>query len=195
MIGLLRGKIYSIAEDYVIVDINGVGYKVENNAPFRLGLEGNEVELFIHTHVREVELRLFGFKEKVELQLFEKLLNVHGVGPKAAMQIVSTHSVGQILIAIENNDPDLLAVKGVGKKTLAKVILDLKGKLEGIAGKAEGDNPPGQLSISDPNPELAQALESLGFRPSDYDSIAKKIDPNLTFSEQVKQALSLLRQV
>lgn len=193
MIRLLRGKIFSIEDDYAIIDVNGVGYKVENNAPFRLGLEGMDVELNIHTHVKETELRLFGFKENIELQLFEKLLDVHGVGPKAAMLIVSAHSPGQILRAIETNDPSVLAVKGVGKKTLAKVIIELKGKLEGIISDDSTSGGQQHLVQTENDTEIVQALESLGFSSKDYESISSKIDPDLTFSEQVKQALKLLR--
>jgi Holliday junction DNA helicase RuvA len=198
MISLLKGKILNVKDDYLVLDVNGVGYKVEHNAPFRLGLEGSKVSLHIYTHVRENELRLFGFGEEIELRLFEKLLTVSGIGPKSAMQIISTHSPMQIITAINNNDPSLITVKGVGLKSLAKIAIELKGKLEDLEQMvptrthAQKEDKKSQIEISSQQEELAQALDNLGFQKRYYKAILSKIDHDVSFSDQVKQALKLL---
>lgn len=201
MIGFLKGKIISLRSDYLLIDVAGVGYKVESFAPFRLGLEGAETEVFIHTWVKETEFRLFGFSSELEVALFERLLTVSGVGPKAAMLLVSNYSLGQILQAVELGDASALRVKGVGTKTLAKVVIELKGKLTDIktslgaepaeiSANTSASQRPDQPALID---ELTEALMSLGFRPADYEAYLPQIDREQAFAAQIKQALKLIR--
>ncbi len=199
MITQLTGKITEMQSDYLILDVNGVGYKVESFAPFRLGLEGTEVQIRTYTHVRETELRLFGFANAAELELFERLLQVSGVGPKTAMLLVSNFSVKYIIQAVQIEDPKALAVKGVGTKTLAKVVIELKGKLTDLASRLGTDNGESystgnsQLTLEAKHSDLSAALDSLGYKPLDYKDILEKIDSDGTLANQVKQALQLLR--
>jgi Holliday junction DNA helicase RuvA len=192
MIGLLKGEIIDSGEDYLIISAGGVGYKVETEAPHRLGLEGQDVEVRIYTHVREREIRLFGFPSKNELNIFEKLLDVSGVGPKSAMSIVSTYSVGQIISAIKNDEPKKLKVKGVGKKTLAKVAIELSGKLDEFSlGKEEAGEE--QIVIAaEEHDELISALESLGYQRDQVEDVIPEVDTEESISVQIKQALKLL---
>jgi len=189
MIANLTGKITVIKNNYLVLEVNGVGYKVENYAPYRLGLEGAEVKLEIYTHVSERELRLFGFGNINELELFEKLLGVSGVGPKSAMILISTFSVRQIVEAIINKDPSTIVTKGISSKTSAKVIIELSGKVENFTlGEA---NKSKSISLR-PESDLISALENLGYLHKDFSEILKQVDNNLAFSAQLKMALALL---
>lgn len=211
MINYLRGKVLEIRGDHLVLDVSGVGYKVENHAPFRLGLEGQEVALHIYTHVKETELRLFGFSSYLELTLFEHLLDVSGVGPKSAMAVISNYSARQILHAIKTADASGIRVKGVGAKTLAKIVIELKGKTEDVermliqherqvaVGKATETNaidtaPSSKVELSGTyDSDLASALANLGYKPHDFSPILPKVDLDKPFAEQIKQALQLLR--
>lgn len=198
MIAYLKGKILQLNTDHIILDVSGVGYKVESYAPFRLGLEGNDAEVFVHTWLRERELRLFGFSTYAEQLLFEKLLTVSGVGPKAGMLIVSNYSVGQVLSAIETAAPEALRVKGVGSKTLAKVVIELRGKVDDVKLRGQGsesESAPQQQLVKPnlPVDELTQALISLGFSKQDVDSLADNVDKSQPFADQIRQSLKLLR--
>lgn len=197
MIAQLTGKVSEIAGNYLILDVNGVGYKVESFAPFRLGSEGQLATIRIYTHVRETELRLFGFTNKAELEVFEKLLEVSGVGPKTAMQLVSNFSVGQLLQAVMLGDAKSLTIKGVGQKTLAKIVIELKGKLDSISlaqvSQAENLVAGGNNQLAAANSDLQEALFSLGYKPHDFAEVIKKIDAQLPLAEQLREALKLLR--
>lgn len=198
MIIKLKGKIDFLGNNFLIMMVGGVGYKVESAAPFRLGLEGTETEIYTYTHVAERELRLFGFGSLQELELFEKLLTVSGVGPKSAMLLVSSYSVRQITAAIKFAQPERLVVKGVGSKTLAKIIIELRGKLDNLLPEIPGDQAQTvstELTEEDvsPDQDLISALNSLGYKEFDYRSILSKIDKEQSISQQLKQALQLLR--
>lgn len=210
MIGMLTGEIVELAADYLLLDVNGVGYRVEHAAPFRLGLEGQRCKCYIHTHVRETEMRLFGFHTQAELSLFEVLLDVNGVGPRTAMLIVSHYSPAQILRAVRIGDAAALAVKGVGKKTLAKIMLELEGKLEknpqfaqwakqenlqlGTAQQEQAAAQKAPKVVAEaPSRDLELALQSLGFRAQDYQQVVANIPETGALSEQLRLALRELR--
>lgn len=199
MIGKLTGKVEELALDYLILDVNGVGYKVESYAPYRLGLEGRDVALYIHTHVKETELRLFGFQTKLELGLFELLLGVSGVGPKSAMLICSHYSPEQLRQAAVEGDAGRIKVKGVGKKTVSKIMLELKDKLGNLVANAGGGSEVPKFVKAEPKSEVEEeqtelqlALTSLGYSAQEVRNIEAKVDTSVAFSEQIKQALQLL---
>jgi Holliday junction DNA helicase RuvA len=171
MIGYLKGKIIDKGIDRLIVDVSGVGYEVSLPANFKLS--GEEVEFFVHTHVREDQLSLFGFATKEELAFFKNLLSVSGIGPKVALAIVGSAPLGQLTDSISKGDPSLLsAVSGVGKKTAEKAVIELKGKL-GYIGT-------GDIFTDSGADEVIKALYGLGFqRPEIVDGL-KKIPAELT---------------
>jgi Holliday junction DNA helicase RuvA len=184
MIGFLSGILKSIRGHQAIILANGVGYSVAlpTNVNF---MPGNEVELFIHTHVREDALTLFGFKEEASLDLFEKLISVSGVGPKSALAIISAGSADVIKKAIEASNINFFtAISGIGKKGAQKIIIELKPKLS--SGDAD-------LSNLEGNSELNQALGSLGFTKTEILAILPNVDVASDLSVQIKQALKLLR--
>jgi holliday junction DNA helicase RuvA len=140
MIAHLRGKLISKHPNQAIVEAAGVGYDVVISVPTFSELPGlnAEVSLFIHTHVREDALALFGFLRAQEKQLFEKLLSVSGIGPKLAITILSGMQADTMIAAIKgNNVAALTRIPGIGKKTAERMVLELRDKLDTFSVSAE----------------------------------------------------------
>lgn len=139
MIAHLRGKILSKTPNAVVIDCGGVGYELAISVSTftELGAEGNEAQLHVYTHVREDALALFGFAELAEKRLFERLLTISGIGPKLAITVLSGISAERLVGAIRAGDyATLTKIPGIGKKTAERVVLELKDKLEDLAGTA-----------------------------------------------------------
>ncbi len=184
MIGFLSGIVKSIRHHQAIILVGGVGYTVTLPASLNVLLD-RPLELYIHTHVREDALTLFGFKDEASLNLFELLLTVSGVGTKSAQAIISVASAEAIKKAIENSNLNFFtAVPGIGKKSAQKIILDLKSKFS----KTDA-----QLDQLEGNPDLNQALTQLGFSKSEIISVLPSIDTADQLPGQIKQALKYLR--
>ncbi|MBF0337451.1 MAG: Holliday junction branch migration protein RuvA [Nitrospirae bacterium] len=133
MIGSLRGRLMRKRATEVLVETNGVGYEVHVAINSELPGEGNEVFLYIHTHVREDALQLYGFMRDEERLLFSRLIGVSGIGPRIALATLSGLSVERFAAAIEGEDVAMLSrIPGIGKKTAQRLILELKGKLPSI---------------------------------------------------------------
>lgn len=185
MIGFLSGIVRSINGHQAIILVNGVGYSVSLPANLHV-LTDQKLEIFIHTHVREDALTLFGFKDEASLSLFENLLTVSGVGPKSAQSIISVASPEVIKSAIEKSNLNFFtAISGIGKKGAQKIIIELKSKL----GREDAD-----LSSLEGNSELNQALTQLGFSKIEIISVLPQVDSDKDLSAQIKQALNLLHQ-
>jgi holliday junction DNA helicase RuvA len=132
VIGYLRGNVVRSTGEQVVVEAGGVGYllSIPATARERVGRVGGQVELHVHTHVREDQLALFGFATPEELELFEQLIQVDGVGPKVGLAILSTASIPVLKQAILNGDvAPIRRAPGVGPRTAQKVIIDLQPKL------------------------------------------------------------------
>src|SRR5258707_12000311 len=161
MIAHLRGKLISKHPNQAIVEAGGVGYDVVISVPTfsELPALNVEVSFFIHTHVREDALALFGFLKLNEKQLFEKLLSVSGIGPKLAITILSGMPTDAMVAAIQgNNVAALTRIPGIGKKTAERMVLELRDKLEsfGVAPSA---------AIASPVEEdVVSALINLGYQ-------------------------------
>ena len=164
MIAHLKGRVLRKSPQEVIVDVGGVGYRV--NIPvstfYRLGEEGAEVSLRVHTHVREDALALFGFLTGHEQDLFERLIQVAGVGPKLAVNILSGIEAAELASALRGSDiARLTRVPGVGKKTAERLILELKDKMPPAAEAAtEAD---AEAAAATPKEDLLSALAHLGY--------------------------------
>lgn len=133
MIAHLRGRLIAKHPNQAVVEAAGVGYEINISIPTFSGLPalGAEVALFIHTHVREDALALFGFLRVEEKQLFEKLISVSGIGPKLAITILSGMQAEAMVAAIKGNNVALLTrIPGIGKKTAERMVLELRDKLE-----------------------------------------------------------------
>ena len=187
MISKLKGKIEYIRDSYVVIDVNGVGYKVFAT-PFVLGkIAGKmEVNFFIYTYVREDILALYGFLTLEELEMFELLISISGIGPKAGLGILSIADVKTIRTAILNEDPSVLTkVSGVGKKTAERVILELKNKIADLPGHEKEE----VLADSD----ALEALVSMGYSASEARESLKSVSVEVKdVGERVKMALKSL---
>jgi len=187
MISALRGRIAAKGESYVVVDVGGVGFKVfvPLSALDRLGGIGQETSLFTHMHVRENELALYGFGTADELQLFELLLGVSGIGPKVGLKIVSTMSAESLREAIATgNAAALMHIPGIGKKTAERVMVDLKDKL-GVS--LEFVSYP---ALTHADAEVISALTSLGYSVTEAQAALRSLpQEELSLEDKVRLAL------
>jgi holliday junction DNA helicase RuvA len=171
MIAHLRGKLISKHPNQAIVEAAGVGYDVNITIPTFSALPalGADVALFIHTHVREDALALYGFLRGDEKQLFEKLMSVSGIGPKLAITILSGMASEAMVAAIRgNNVAALTRIPGVGKKTAERMILELRDKLEAFGVPAAAP------AVSPVEEDVISALVNLGYqRPLAEKALAK----------------------
>lgn len=193
MIGYLRGKVIDERDGRCIVDVNGVGYSVM--VPVLGLIDRDEVELFVYTHVREDEISLYGFVDKLDLLVFKLLLSVKGVGPKVSMSLVSY--VGSSRLARSVIDGDVKTIQdtpGIGKKGAERIILELREKFEEI-GVGGGDSNKtftgnqGKLVA-----EGVDALVSLGYNKKESEEIVGEImeetkGKDLTIEDLIKRSL------
>jgi Holliday junction DNA helicase RuvA len=134
MIDFLRGKVAHRESDYAVIDVHGVGYRVFCPNPYALQDKPDETTVYIHYHVREDAILLFGFGSREEQSLFRKLIDVTGIGPKVALGILSGARPEAVVAAIQQeNVTFLMKLPGIGKKTAQRIILDLKDKLAAVS--------------------------------------------------------------
>lgn len=187
MISKIKGKIEYIRDSYVVVGVNSIGYKVFVT-PFVLGkIAGSqEVDFFIHTYVREDILALYGFLTLEELEMFELLISISGIGPKAGLGILSIADAKTIRTAILNEDPSVLTkVSGVGKKTAERVILELKNKIADLSEHEKDEI----MADSD----ALEALVGMGYSVSEARESLKLVSVEIKdIGERVKLALKNL---
>lgn len=190
MIAFLDGKVELVRLGWVILNVSGVGYKV-SVGPDLLGRlhEGTPLQLYIYSQYREDAASLYGFESVEELDFFELLISVSGIGPKAAMGILAAASVEKIRKSIVNQDPSLLSsVSGVGKKTAEKVVIELKNK---VGSKASIFDTASSEKVED----VYEALLGLGFKPLEArEAIGKMPDDCVTAESQLKYCLSMLKK-
>ncbi|MDD3840896.1 MAG: Holliday junction branch migration protein RuvA [Clostridia bacterium] len=169
MFAYINGKLEVINDDNVVVDVNGIGYRifVSSYSLSRIGKIGEQIKLYTYLHVKEDALTVFGFSSKQELMLFEKLISVNRVGPKIALNFLSTLSPDQIIMAITSNDlKTLTSLPGVGKKTAQRIMLELKDKLDMI--DLNDNNASGLENVNQSHcQEAVQALVNLGYSQND----------------------------
>ena len=183
MIGFVRGTVHAFGMDYVLIDVNGVGYRISFYHPEAL-MKGKEMTIYTYQNVREDEISLFGFLSLEEYDLFVKLISVKGLGPRIASNILSRASVEAIIAAIETGDVDFMRrMPGIGNKTASQIILDLKGKLV----ETESQDSKEELK------EVAEALKQLGYKPSEIRPVIKKLEKeNGSTDELIRKALAML---
>lgn len=190
MIAHLRGKLISKHPNQAIVETTGVGYEVNISIPTFSDLPalGAEVALFIHTHVREDALALFGFLRPEEKQLFEKLISVSGIGPKLAITILSGMAAEAMVAAIKGNNVGLLTrIPGIGKKTAERMVLELRDKLDsfGIAPAA---------AASPLEEDVISALVNLGYNRALVEKAVGRLgsSPGESFDALFRKSLAAL---
>ena len=193
MIGRLTGRLASKAPDQLLLDVSGVGYLV--HIPLSTFYELPDVEspasLWIHTHVREDTLALYGFLTERERSLFLLLLGVAGIGPKVALTVLSGIPPGELAAALRNQDVRrLVAIPGVGKKTAERMVLELAEKAASFAAEAAPEAPAAVASE-----DVISALVNLGYRKGEaekaVDGIARAGAPK-EFGDYLKLALKKL---
>jgi holliday junction DNA helicase RuvA len=189
MIAGLKGRLERKIEDAALVDVAGVIYRV-NTSQVTLEDIGDAGE-DVHLYVREDQLALYGFASPEELRLFETLIGVTGVGPRLALAILSRVRPEALEVAINGENAELLAtVPGVGRKTAARLILELRGKLVPAAGATAA-------APSQADADVVQALRSLGYTSAEANGVLSRIprDPELTLEDRVVAALRELAEV
>jgi holliday junction DNA helicase RuvA len=184
MIAYLSGKIKVVNENFVIILTGGVGYKVFLPATQIKDLAtGDEAEFFTHTYLREDAQELYGFKTFTELQLFELLLSVSGVGPKAGLAILGQGEPTEIEKAIaQGNSAIFTKVSGIGTKTAERIILELRGKITKSELRAGG-------RVTGSAADAVAALRNLGYSESEARDLLRDVDSALKVEDQIKSAL------
>lgn len=182
MYSYFNGKIEYQNSDSIVIDVNGIGYNIHVPNPFSYEL-GNTYKVFVYNHIREDEYSLYGFKTLEEKELFMKLINVKGMGPKVASGIFATGSIKGVVDAInKENLLYLTKFPKIGEKLAKQIVLDLKGKVTTNIEEVE-DN------LLD---ELISVLENLGYKTNEIKKIVPLVDASKTLEEQVKDSLKLL---
>jgi len=188
MIAHIKGSIISVEEKFIIIEVNGIGYKVFLSADTLLGCEkGVEKSFWTYLAVRENSLDLYGFETIEEKSFFESLLDVSGIGPKSALSILNVAPVLTLKKAIATGDTSYLnKVSGIGKKTAEKIIIELRDKLQTYK------NEEGVQSLRDEG-DIIEALKSLGYSQTEARDAVKKIPTNIEkTNEKIKEALKIL---
>lgn len=188
MISHLRGQILMRGGDFVVIEVNGVGFRVRvpTSTLEKLGTEGDRAELYTHLHVREDDLSLFGFSSDDELGLFELLLTVSGIGPKAALGVLSAAPPHMVRAAIAGGNLDVLTgIPGIGKKMAQRLVLELKGKIDMT-----------ELELAEVSPldqEVVAALINLGYSAAEAQRAARAVPPSEKLVEdRIRAALRYL---
>ncbi|HPY08820.1 MAG: Holliday junction branch migration protein RuvA [Patescibacteria group bacterium] len=193
MIAFLRGKIIAKLSNAVILEVNDIGYEVFVGENFLGELTINkEVEVYLHHHVREEASDLYGFKTLADLEVFKLLLSVSGVGPKSAIGVLSIASASDVSQAILRGDANLLTkVAGIGKKTAARIVLELKNKIS----RTQASSLDSELGTLNYGSDEIDALMSLGYSLSEARSALGVVSSEITDSgERVKQALKNMKK-
>lgn len=185
MIGHIHGAVLDKDERSLIIDVSGIGYVVSSTPITLTQAEiGKEVSLWTHLAVREDAMDLYGFSGKDELALFRLLINISGIGPKSALNVLALADIKTITRAIASNDSSYLTkVSGIGKKLAEKIILELRDKVGGIEEEV----------MQHAESEALEALEALGYTPRDTREIVRSLArDNSTSQEIIRKALQSL---
>ena len=188
MISRLRGTAVARAGERIVLDVGGVGYALAvTPTAARLAEGGGEVSLDTYLHVREDTLQLYGFASTAERSLFELLLGVSGVGPKAALAIVSGFAPDQIRRAVATSDHALFtSIPGIGRRTAERVVVDLKDKV----GAMEIAAVPADGAGGDDHAAARDALVGLGMSVAEAEAALREVDEDAPIEERVRLALS-----
>lgn len=195
MIAWLSGTLVEADAGTLVLNVGGVGHEVSvtTAAAAALPMSGEPLTLFVHQVVREDALALFGFMQRQERDLFRSLIRANGVGPRLALAILSTLTVAELAEAVQSQAPArLTAVAGVGKKTAERLLIELKGKLDGFAAAAAPGVASGSAAPVGPvGDEALRALLKLGYRPAEAQQMLERSGAGSasTVEEQVRQAL------
>lgn len=182
MYNYIKGTVTEVTPNYIVLDNNDIGYQIYTGNPYSFQ-EGENYKVYVYQKIAEDDNSLYGFKTKEEKDLFLKLIDVKGLGPKMAMPMIALGSVSGIADAIDREN--ILYLKKfpkIGDKVARQIILDLKGKLTVDS----------TIEESASSNELIEVLESLGYKKADIKRVLPQVDPSLPLESQVKSALKLM---
>lgn len=187
MIAFVSGKVRMVRKETVVIDVHGIGYEVYVGNALTIRV-GEELFLYTYQHVREDAILLFGFKNEEDYEVFMRLINVKGIGPKTALNMLAVCPGSQMISAIENDDvKQLKALPGIGAKTASQIVLDLKGKIVSSSTDSQkSDNPVWN--------ECEEALLSLGYKGAQLTSVRKELSKrnDIQVNEMLRLALSMM---
>lgn len=197
MFSYIKGILEVKNLNYVVIDVNGIGFKIfmSESAIQRLEETGNTVKIYTHMNVKEYDLSLYGFITNEELRMFELLIGVSGVGAKSAISMLSSITPSKFALAVISNDVKTLTkIPGIGPKSAQRIILELKDKLK-TEEAIQTNSIELKTSIVENNKleEAVQALKVLGYTRQEIESVLAKIEVNtLTVEDIIRKALSFL---
>lgn len=197
MIAFVSGILEMKLNGYIVIDVGGVGYKVfmSEGAIDSLGNIGEKVKVYTHHHVREDDISLYGFLTMEELNMFELLISVSGVGAKSALSILANVEPSSFALAVITNDTSkLVKIPGVGAKTAARIVLELKDKLKNqeLVDTKKEIIKKNAVNEEETN-EAISALQVLGYNRRDIEKVFESLDlSNLTLEDMIKQGLKHL---
>ncbi|SER85089.1 Holliday junction branch migration protein RuvA [Psychrobacillus sp. OK032] len=202
MYDYIKGQVTRVTPEYVVLELQGIGYQLFTPNPFAFRKSEEIIQVFTHFHVREDMQQLMGFSTLAQRELFRKLILVSGIGPKGALAILASGEPTHVIQAIEREDETFLVkFPGVGKKTARQMILDLKGKLHDLMDLEQieiVDDEPNLFVDSSADHELEEALlalTALGYSERELSKVRPKLKDNKelqTTDEFMKKALQLL---
>lgn len=182
MIAHLSGTILKSFDRLIILEVNSVGYEIFVPYPFAEHSEGSSLQLVIYTHTTDQGTSLFGFKTWEEKLWFKTLMSVSGIGPKAALSILASASLDEVLSALQKNDADFFtSIPGIGKKTANRIIVELRDTIPSSDTQSET--------------ELNDALITLGYQKKEFRPLLRNIDPTKSLEEQISTILKQLSGV
>lgn len=195
----IRGQFQGISKDYVVIELNNIGYRIftSGNTMSNMPKVEDEVLLYLEQIVREDFIGLYGFTTKEELEMFKLLLSINGVGAKAALSLLSISTVNNLKYAIMMGDEKhITRAPGIGKKTAQRIILELKDKLkpDELTSEEEqliegiNDNSDYSFNIN----ETLSALMALGYTEKEAQKALEKVDKTLSIENMIKESLKLL---
>ena len=196
MYAYINGKIADKANNYVVIDNSGIGYKryMSLAAIEKLPDVGETQKVYTYYHVREDNISLYGFLSNEELRMFELLLSVSGIGAKLALQILSAISPSSFALAVISNDVSkIVKIPGIGSKTAARIVLELKDKLKTEEAISKNEKIEKAIHIDDKDNEAITALQVLGYTRKEIEKTIEHIDTeNSSVEEIIRKALAIL---
>lgn len=198
MIYSVKGILTYVEPSFVVVECGGVGMKcfASTSTITQLSSVGTEVTLLTYMSVKEDSIDLYGFLSQNELDAFKLLISVNGVGPKAAMSVLSALTMDKLSLAVSCGDvKSIQAAQGIGKKTAERIVLELKDKMAGVAGVVQGAATVNAAQANAPGSASAEAVEvlvSLGFNQTDASVAVGSMEPGLSVDEMIRKGLKLL---
>jgi len=203
MLAYIKGSLEIKNNDYVVIDVGGLGYKVNmsKRALETVGNIGDKIKVYTYYRVREDDISIFGFNTNEELRMFELLLSVSGIGAKVALTILSNIEITEFALAVITDDVNkIVKIPGIGKKSAQRIILELKDKLKAQQiAEADGQEETSEIKKEQNNEneeEAIAALQILGYTKKEIEKAFEKLaNKNVSVEELIKKGLTILSQM